>query len=442
MQEPKKQSSIQPPPTGQQSSVNQSVASLLPASLRFEPCSFDFTRIPAGPGVFLLETAGEPFLGKSMALRRRLQRLLGPLSEPLSGPLSGQLSGPSEPMPTGTSDGPRAARRLNLRAATAAIRYRATGSVFENSVLLYHVARAAFPQRYRELFRLRPPPLLKVNLANPYPRCYVTRRLGRGPALYYGPFPTRAAAEKFAPQIMDLFLVRRCVESIHPDPAHPGCIYGEMSMCLRPCQDACTHEQYREEVERLAAFFSSGGSSLVKVIEAEREGASGRLDFEEAARLHRRLEKVEQALKHRPELAMDLERLNGLVIQPSAQSPAVELFPLWRGFLLPQLTFTFEVVDGRPVSLDARLRELLLGVAFGEGSARSRAEQLALLARWYYRGTRVGEFVPFDSYQQLPFRKIVGAISRVARHAPTQPVDRERSPAEPGIMGESDPGGG
>ena len=100
------------------------------------------------------------------------------------------------------------------------------------------------------------------------------------------------------------------------------------------------------------------------------------------------------------------------------QSPAVELFPLWRGFLLPQLTFTFEVVDGRPVSLDARLRELLLGVKFGESSARSRAEQLALLARWYYRGTRVGEFVPFDSYQQLPFRKIVGAVSRVARHAP------------------------
>ena len=393
--------------------MDESLASLLPASLPFEPSRFDFTAIPAGPGVFLLETAGEPFLGKSAALRRRLLRLLGP----------------SEPMPTGAREAARAARRLNLRAATAAIRYRATGSVFETSVLLYRAARAAFPERYCELLRLRPPPLLKLNLANPYPRCYVTRRLGRGPALYYGPFPTRAAAEKFAPQILDLFLVRRCVESIHPDPAHPGCIYGEMNMCLRPCQDACTQEHYREEVGRLAAFFSSGGTSLVRVIETEREGASGRLDFEEAARLHRRLEKVEQALKHRPELAVDLERLNGLVIQPSAQSPAVELFPLWRGFLLPQLTFTFEIVDGRPVSLDARLRELLLGLEFGEGSAQTRTEHLALLTRWYYRGTRVGEFVPFDSYRQLPFRKIVGAVSRVARHASPPVGSLETLPA-------------
>ena len=392
---------------------DQSGASLLPVLLPFEPSRFDFTAIPASPGVFLLETEGEPFLGKSASLRRRLQRLLGS----------------PEPMPAGTREAARRARRLNLRGATTAIRYRATGSVFETSVLLYRAARAAFRERYRELLRLRPPPLLKVNLANPYPRCYVTRRLGPGPALYYGPFPTRAAAKKFAPQILDLFLVRRCVEAIHPDPAHPGCIYGEMSMCLRPCQDACTQEHYREEVARLTTFFSSSGRSLVKIIEAERDAASEQLDFEEAARLQRRLEKVEQAMKHSPELAMDLEHLNGLVIQPSAQSPAVELFPLWRGFLQPQVTFTLEVVDGRPVSLDARLRELLLGLEFSESSARSRTEHLALLTRWYYRGTRVGEFVPFDSYRQLPFRKIVGAVSRVARRASPPPGSSETLPA-------------
>ncbi len=405
--------------------IDQSGASLLPVLLPFEASRFDFTAIPASPGIFLLETEGEPFLGKSASLRRRLQRLLGPLLGPLSGPLPGS----PEPTPAGTREAARSARRLNLRGATTAIRYRATGSVFETSVLLYRAARAAFPERYRELLRLRPPPLLKVNLANPYPRCYVTRRLGPGPALYYGPFPTRAAAEKFAPQILDLFLVRRCVEAIHPDPSHPGCIYGEMSMCLRPCQDACTQEHYREEVARLTTFFSSSGTSLVKIIEAERDAASEQLDFEEAARLQRRLEKVEQAMKHRPELAMDLEHLNGLVIQPSAQSPAVELFPLWRGFLQPQVTFTLEVVDGRPVSLDARLRELLLGLEFSEGSVRSRAEHLALLARWYYRGTRVGEFVPFDSYRQLPFRKIVGAVSRVARRASPPPGSSETLPA-------------
>ena len=93
------------------------------------------------------------------------------------------------------------------------------------------------------------------------------------------------------------------------------------------------------------------------------------------------------------------------------------------------MTFTFEVVDGRPVSLDARLRELLLGLEFREGSARTRAEHLALLARWFYRGSRLGEFVPFNSYQELPFRKIVGAVSRVARRASSPTGSSETLPA-------------
>lgn len=380
--------------------AGKALGDLLPHELPFDPATFDFNQIPAGPGVFLLETGGEPFTGKSATLRRRLQRLLG------------------EPAAAGERS-----KRLNLRATAQAIRFRPTGSVFETSLLLYRVVQAAFPDRYRELLRLRVPPLLKVNLTNAWPRCYITRRLGRAPALYYGPFPSRAAAEKFASGFFDFFLVRRCVEELQPSPSHPGCIYGEMQMCLRPCQQATTPDAYRAEVERLTAFLSTSGASLLKVMEAERERASQSLDFEAAAHVHKRIEKVNDALKQNPELARDLERLHGLVIQPSqpALRPAVELFPVCRGFLLPQITFRFEVIEGKPVSMDARLREALSGMRLESGRARTRGEHLALLARWFYRGSRVGEFVPFESWEQPPYRKIVGAASRVARMATDSP---------------------
>jgi len=390
--------------------------SLLPVALDFTS-DFDFTSIPEGPGVFLLETGGEPFLGKSASLRRRLARLLAEC-----GVRNAECGTPPSVSPTPHSALRTPRPRLNLRAATRRIHYRAAGSAFETTLLLYQAMRALYPQRYRELLRLRHPPLLKLNLDNPWPRSYVTRRLGRRPALYYGPFPSRAAAEKFAPQILDLFLVRRCREEIRPDPAHPGCIYGEMNMCLRPCQNASTSEQYQEEVGRLASFLTTAGASLLKELETERDRASEALDFEEAARLHKRLEKVREALKHRPELAVDLERLHGLVVQRAAAdesaapaTPAVMLFPVWRGYLLPAIRLVLEVIDGKPVSLDARLREALAGLGFRGGTSRVRAEHMALLARWYYRGVRQGEFVPFESYERIPFRKVVGAISRVLR---------------------------
>jgi hypothetical protein len=46
---------------------------------------------------------------------------------------------------------------------------------------------------------------------------------------------------------------------------------------------------------------------------------------------------------------------------------------------------------------------------------RERQEYLALLARWYYSSWRDGEWLPIESFDNLPYRKLVHAISRVAR---------------------------
>ena len=42
-------------------------------------------------------------------------------------------------------------------------------------------------------------------------------------------------------------------------------------------------------------------------------------------------------------------------------------------------------------------------------------EHLALLRRWYYRGTRTGEIFFADAKGELPMRRVVRGISRVFR---------------------------
>ncbi len=350
--------------------------------------------LPARSGVFLIETGGEPYLNKSADVRRRVTRLLEPPAEN--------------------------SKRLSLHDTARTVWYRETGSPFESSLLLLRLHRHFFPDSYRRRMRLRPPMLVKLIWQNEYPRCYLTRRLARGPSLYFGPFPGRVTADKFMQSFLDLFLIRRCVETIHPDSAHPGCIYGEMKMCLRPCQAATTVEDYQAESARVREFLETQGVSLARPLEAERERAAAGMEFERAAEIHKRLDKVKAALDF-PELAVkgglaaDLERLHGIVVQRSAAQQSIELFPVYRGFLLPQITFSLamDAETGKPVSLDSRLRAMLSEVPL-EPHGR-RWEQLALLSRWFYRGTRRGEFVGFESYDRLPIRRIVNAIGRVAR---------------------------
>src|SRR5438445_8850669 len=153
---------------------------------------------------------------------------------------------------------------------------------------------------------LRPAAVLKVNLRNAYPRCYVTRRIPVDEAglptggTYYGPFASRRSAQAFAERILDLFKVRRCQIKIRRDPMFPGCLYSEMKMCLAPCFAGCSKEEYDVEVQRLVHFLETSGGSLRSTIEEDSEKSSEQLDFESAAALHKKVEKLDDVLRSKP----------------------------------------------------------------------------------------------------------------------------------------------
>ncbi len=353
-----------------------------------------FAAIPAAPAVFLLraeDPAAEPYVSKTANLKRRVLRL---------------LSAPHE-----------RTRRLNVRDRVCRIEYTLTGSDFESGLLLYRTLRRVFPQNYRERLRLRFAPLVKFNLDNPWPRAYVTQRITglRGTSSYYGPFPTRAAAEKFLNDSLDLFKIRRCDFEIHPDPAYPGCIYSEMKMCLAPCFAGCTAEQYQSEVVRVRAFLDTGGESLVHELAEQREKASASLEFEQAAALHARIEKISGAARL-PDIVRRLDLLDGVLVQPAAESGSVALFAFHFGVLAGPILFPVQQAEGRSQSMESRLEETL---ASAEPAKRASAveimENLAILKRWYYRSIKVGEIFLSDSRGGMPLRRLVRGVSRVFR---------------------------
>ena len=346
--------------------------------------------LPDRPAVFLIRAkGGEPYLSRTGVLRRRLRRLL--------------------------SERERPSRWLNLRHTAARIEYRLTGSALESSILFYEQARRHFSGSYLRLMKLRMPPYLKLILGNDFPRSHITTHLTRTAGLYFGPFRSRVSAERFEAQFLDLFQMRRCPEDLVPSPTHPGCIYGEMAMCLRPCQQVVGAAEYATEIARVAEFLRTDGRSLLESIAHSRDRLSQQMLFEDAARQHKRFEKVQEVLRLRDELARDVDRLNGVAITPSLAHDAVEMWFVRDGeWCVPQ-RFGFEIREGKPVSLDHQLRDTFAGVTPRKLTARERQEYLALVARWFYSTWREGEWLNFDNYEEIPYRKLVNAVSRVAR---------------------------
>jgi excinuclease UvrABC nuclease subunit len=377
-----------------------------------------FSAIPAAPAVFLLradDPQSEPYVSKTANLRRRTQRILG--------------------SPTEHS------RRLNLRERVRWIEYTPTGSDFESGFLLYRVLRSLLPRNYSDRLRLRFAPLVKLHLENEYPRASVTTRLGRlsGRNLYYGPFPSRSIAEKFASDSLDFFKMRRCVDDLHPDPAFPGCIYSEMKMCLAPCFKGCTDDEYSAEVARVQNYFDSSGGSLVREISAMRDQASSSLDFENAAALHARIDKIKPVLSQLSEIVHRIDRLAGVMIQRSAVPGCVALFQVNRGLISEPVTFPIQAAEHtKSQSMESRLQEALAPISANSSQiALETMEHLAILKRWYYRSRRAGEIFFADENGTMPWRRIVRGIARVYRGEqaetaePVPNVGIDRQLAEP-----------
>jgi excinuclease UvrABC nuclease subunit len=280
--------------------------------------------------------------------------------------------------------------------------------------------------------------MLKVNLRNEYPRCYVTRTIRGDAGFYFGPFVSRKAAESFSEGYLDLFKIRRCQIKIRRDPAFPGCMYSQMKMCLAPCFAGCTKEEYDAEVGRVLSGLDSGGVELIQGVEREREAASEALDFERAAALHKRLEKVSAALRGLPELARRVEEFDAVILQRAAEEKTIAVFPMRGGILREPIFLRFGELSGEPRSVEEILRagldspesagtDIAAEPGTGEKTVDSPEEQrsrfglhaaypdltehLSLLTRWFYSSPREGEI--FFREADWPYRRLLRACSRL-----------------------------
>jgi excinuclease UvrABC nuclease subunit len=348
---------------------------------------FDLDSLPDRPAVFLLwPSEGRPYLARTALLRRRLKRLLN------------------------TRD--RLSHVLSLRAVAERIEYWPAGSQLEASLLFLELAQRHYPDDWPRLTRLRPPAFLRLTLENAFPRTTITTRLGRG--LYFGPFASRAAAERFDAELLDLFQLRRCEENLHPTPQHPGCIYGEMNRCMRPCQAVVTIDEYRTEAARVEQFLRTNGASLQEAAEQARDRASAEMRFEEAARLHQRVERIAQVQASAGELPRVLERLAGVAVLPSSAQECVDLWFMIAGRWQELRRLSLTESAGAGLSLDHRLHDLIAQL---HPQGDPDPNHLALLTRWHGSTWRDGEWIEIEWPSKIPYRRLVNAIARVSRPA-------------------------
>jgi excinuclease ABC subunit C len=175
-----------------------------------------------------------------------------------------------------------------------------------------------------------------------FPRVYVTRRLRKDGASYYGPFFPASLAYRLVHFIHRHFLVPSCkvdLTRFHPKP----CLQYHIHRCLGPCVEGLTSDAlYAAAVRDTKLLLEGRHGDLARGLRARMESASAETRFEEAASLRDLLATVEEMDERQKMAAATGDDVDILACHAEPPMVALNLFHLRHGQIVDRREFFWE----------------------------------------------------------------------------------------------------
>ncbi len=139
-------------------------------------------------------------------------------------------------------------------------------------------------------------PLIKVTIAEEWPRVMMTRRRMRDDSRYFGPFSSASAMWETLKYIGTLFPLRKCKGKKVKSRGRP-CLNFQMQRCLGPCVGKAGREEYLESVRNVLLVLEGKNRQVMDDLASSMQRASGALDFEKAGAIRDRIQAIEKTLE-------------------------------------------------------------------------------------------------------------------------------------------------
>ena len=141
-------------------------------------------------------------------------------------------------------------------------------------------------------------PYLKIDTNEDYPRVYITRRVLKDGADYFGPFATSGTVRKTMDLVKRLFPYRSCTKNITGTDARP-CLEYYINRCIAPCTGQASKEDYSKVINQVLMFMNGDTTAVTDDLKTNMNKASEELEFERAAVLRDRIKAVEKVTEER-----------------------------------------------------------------------------------------------------------------------------------------------
>jgi len=278
-------------------------------------------QLPFLPGVYLYKDAGGRviYVGKAKSLRSRVRSYF--LEDKLADVKTGTLIAEARDVEYILVDNEKEALAL------------------ENNLIKQYKPRFNILLRDDKTY-----PYIKLTHEK-YPRVYVTRRLRKDGATYFGPYFPANLAHRLVHFIHRHFLVPSCkvdLTRFHPKP----CLQYHIHRCLGPCVEGLTtDEAYAGAVRDVRLFLDGRHTDLARELRGRMEAASEATRFEEAASLRDLLTTVEEIEERQKMAAAKGDDVDIFAAYAEPPLVALNLFHLRHGQIVDRREFFWEDQD-------------------------------------------------------------------------------------------------
>lgn len=223
--------------------------------------------LPEKPGVYLMRDAEGRviYVGKAVVLKNRVRSYFRNLST-------------------------HTPKIKALRAKVADIETIVTGSEVEALILECNLIKKYRPRYNIMLKDDKAYPYLKVTVQEDFPRFYVTRKISRDGAKYYGPYADVTAMRSTVKLLRSMFPVRSCRIMNTDRP----CLNYHIKRCMAPCVGYISRKKYAELVRSVCMVLEGRTDELESMLKRKMSSAAEEYRFEEAAQLRDQLRGIER----------------------------------------------------------------------------------------------------------------------------------------------------
>ncbi|WP_459908737.1 excinuclease ABC subunit UvrC [Desulfotomaculum defluvii] len=237
--------------------------------------------IPSRPGVYLYKDENDQiiYVGKALSLKNRVRSYFTGVDK----------------------QSPKVKAMLN-RAVD--LDFIVTDSEMEALILENNLIKEHQPKYNILLKDDKTYPYIKVTSQEEFPRVFLTRRVFKDGARYFGPFTNVGAVNETMRLLKKIFPLRTCKQR-QVTPRDRPCLNYHIKRCLGPCCNLVERSTYRETVNEVVLFLEGRQEDLMKRLRQRMEEAAENLEFEKAAELRDQLLAVEKIVERQKVVSTD-----------------------------------------------------------------------------------------------------------------------------------------